>query len=152
VVSSGASVAEVWIEDAHGERVSAVEQGARFSICALVDVHEPTEDPEIGITVHDENGAVAFASTSRREAGREPALTAGERVRLRVTLDNRLKRGRWHVDCGMHAGPTRVVAFRWRAGDFVVYGSRPQDGLVAIDHEVELERERVGAPPAEAAR
>jgi energy-coupling factor transporter ATP-binding protein EcfA2 len=151
-VSEGATLTDVWIEDARGARTDAVEQGAHFSLCASIDVHERVEDPEVGMTVHNDDGAVAFATNSRQLGKRETTLEPGERLRLRVSLDNHFKPGRWYVDCGLHAGPHRVVAFRWRAWEFVVYGNRPQAGLVEMDHTLDLERERVDAPPAGAAR
>jgi ABC-type polysaccharide/polyol phosphate transport system ATPase subunit len=138
----GASIEEVWVEDLAGRRVDALGQDEPMAICATIAVHRPIADPEIGVTIHDEEGIVAFGTTSRRLGRREDPLAAGELVRLRIGMQNRLRPGRWFIDCGMHAGPAEVVAFRWRARDFIVHGTGAQSGLVSIDHSFDLERER----------
>jgi ABC-2 type transport system ATP-binding protein len=152
LVSAGATMADVWVEDERGRRVDAVEQEAPLSLCALIEVHKRIERPELGMSVHDDDGVVAFATNSRAEGHDYGALEPGERVRVRVALRNRFRPGRWYVDCGLHAGRTRVVAFRWRGSDFISYGERVQVGLVSIDHDFELEREPEAIPKAEAPR
>jgi ABC-type polysaccharide/polyol phosphate transport system ATPase subunit len=141
-VRQGATVEEVWVEDLAGRRVDALGQDEPMTICATIAVHRPVDDPEVGVTIHDEEGTVAFGTTSRRLGRREDPLEAGELLRLRVGMQNRLRAGRWFIDCGLHEGPTEVVAFRWRARDFIVHGTGSQSGLVSIDHSFELERER----------
>ena len=84
---------------------------------------------------------MAFGTTSRELGRREDPLAAGERLRVRISLDNPLRPGRWHIDCGLHDGKAEIVAFRWRAASFVVHGTRPQTGLVAIEHRFEVERD-----------
>jgi ABC-2 type transport system ATP-binding protein len=148
-VGEGATIGEVWIEDLTGRRAEAVGQDEPLSIHASIEVRRRIVDPEVGVTIHDEDGVVAFGTTSRELSRREDPLELGERLRLRITLQNRLKPGRWFVDCGVHDGAAEVVAFQWRACSFIVHGSRPQPGLVSIDHGFELERER---SPAEAPR
>jgi ABC-2 type transport system ATP-binding protein len=144
-VRAGATIADVWIEDLTGNRLDAVGQDEPLTICATIEVERRIADPEVGVTLHDEDGVVAFGTTSRELGRREEPLDGGERLRMRLTMQNRLRPGRWFVDCGLHDGPAEVVAFQWRACSFVVHGSRPQSGLVSIDHGFELEREQSGA-------
>jgi hypothetical protein len=134
------TVDTVWVEDANGTRVEAVGQDEAMTICAAISARRAVADPEVGITLHDEDGVVAFGTTTRELGRREEPLAAGERLTVRLSMQNRLRSGRWFVDCGVHDGPHEVVAFRWRARDFIVHGSRPQPGLVAIEHSLEIER------------
>ena len=140
IVHEGATIDAVWVEDASGTRVEAVGQDDPMTICAAISVHRGVADPEVGLTLHDENGVVAFGTTTGTLERREAPLAAGERLTVRLSMQNRLRSGRWFIDCGVHDGPHEVVAFRWRARDFIVHGSRPQAGLVAIEHSLEIER------------
>ncbi len=145
VVQEGATIDEVFIEGATGTRADAVGQDEPMTICATISINRPVGDPEIGISIHDEDGVVAFGTTSRELGRREDPLAAGERVRVRISLDNPLRPGRWFIDCGLHDGSAEIVAFRWRAASFVVHGTRPQAGLVAVQHRFEVERESARA-------
>jgi ABC-2 type transport system ATP-binding protein len=149
VVAEGATIEEVFLEGPAGNRIDALGQDEPLTICATIAIHRPVADPEIGVTVHNEDGVVAFGTTSRELGRREDPLAGGELVRVRVSLDNPLRPGRWFIDCGVHDGVSEIVAFRWRAASFNVHGSRPQSGLVAVDHTFELERD---SAPAEVRR
>ena len=151
-VSRGVTIGDVWVEDQDGRRASSVRQGERFALRAELLVQEKIEDPEVGITIHNDDGVVIFAATTRELGRAQAPLAAGEVLRLRVALRNDLAPARYFVDCGAHEGEHRVVAFRWRASHFLVYGNRPQLGLVSLDHSVELEVAREGAETAEARR
>jgi ABC-2 type transport system ATP-binding protein len=145
VVRDGATVADVWIEDGAGNRVDTVEPHADIAICALVEAHERIAEPDIGVTVHDEQGTVLIGAAMVASGVREPAIEPGERVRIRVGVENVLAPGRWFVDCGVHDGPERVVGFRWRARDFTVTGKPPRAGLIKVARSFEVEREPLRA-------
>jgi ABC-type polysaccharide/polyol phosphate transport system ATPase subunit len=140
LVREGVTIDSVWIEDGNGTPVEAVGQDEPMTICANLSVHREIADPEVGITLHDEAGVVAFGATTRSPGRRDRPLPAGESLNVRLSMRNRLRAGRWFVDCGVHDGPHEVVAFHWRARDFIVRGSRPQSGLVEIEHTLEVER------------
>jgi hypothetical protein len=67
-------------------------------------------------------------------------LEPGERVHLKVRVENILGAGRYYVDVGVHASGAGMLAYRGRAHDFMVHGSPEDSGLVAIPHTVEVER------------
>jgi ABC-2 type transport system ATP-binding protein len=149
LVAEGATIEDVFLEGPGGNRLDALGQDEPMAICATIAVHRRITDPEIGVTVHDEDGIIAFGTTSRELRRREEPLGAGELVRVRIRLDNPLRPGRWFIDCGVHDGASEIVAFRWRAASFIVHGSRPQAGLVSVEHSFELERD---SAPAEVRR
>ncbi len=149
-VISGVTIGDVWTEDGDGQRVDSVGQGDLLVIKAALEAQQVIRDPEVGVTIHDVDDVVVFGTTTR-ELGREEApLQPGERVQLRVAVRNDLRPGRYFVDCGVHEKEHRVAAFRRRAGQFLVYGNRPQSGLVALDHTFDLQRDRAHTEPARA--
>ena len=117
-----------------------------MTICATIAINRPVSDPEIGISIHDEDGVVAFGTTSRELGRGEDPLAAGERL-----ADQNLAR---------QPAPARALVHRLRAArrqgrdrrvplaggaSFVVHGTRPQTGLVAIEHRFEVRaRQRHG--------
>ncbi len=147
-VSRGAAIGNVWVEDDDGRRIDTAEQGKQLNIRATIEVQRTIADPEVGVTIHDADDVVVFGTTTRELGREEAALEAGERLQLRVSFRNDLRPGRYFVDCGVHESEQRVAAFRRRASHFLVYGNRPQSGLVALDHSFDLEREQ---SPAQAA-
>jgi len=149
-VISGVTIGEVWIEDEDGRRVENVAQGERLVIKATLEAQQLIDDPEVGVTVHDADDVVVFGTTTRELGREEEPLRPGERLQLRVAVRNDLRPGRYFVDCGVHEKQHRVAAFRRRAGHFLVYGNRPQSGLVALDHTFDLQRERAPTEPARA--
>ena len=151
-VSSGVTIGDVWIEDQDGQRVDNVGQGERLVIRATLEVQQPIDDPEVGVTIHDADDVVVFGTTTREVGREEEPLRPGERLQLRVGLRNDLRPGRYFVDCGVHEKEHRVAAFRRRAGHFLVYGNRPQSGLVALEHSFDLHRDPSATEPARAGR
>lgn len=147
-VSHGVAIGDVWIESEDGRRVDSVGQGDPLVIRAEIEVFEHIDDPEVGVTVHNDEGAVVFGTSTRHLGREEQPFEPGDRLSVRIALRNDFQPARYYVDCGVHEGAQRVVAFRWRAGDFLVFGNRPQGGLVALDHTFDLERQgnRAKAP------
>jgi ABC-type polysaccharide/polyol phosphate transport system ATPase subunit len=143
-----ASVAGTWIEG-EGRTVEVVSHGLPFIVHALIDVHERVEHPDFQVQLTTDDGVRVFAATTRGLPEVEEALVPGERVHLSVRMDNPLGAGRYYVDVGVHQQGGGMVAFQGRAQDFIVQGSPEDAGLVAIPHDVVVERAR---PRVEAPR
>jgi len=151
-MSSGATITYVAVENAGGGDGHSVAQGEPIHIRAVVEAQERISDPEMGITIHNDDGVVVFGTDTRLAGHTLEALEAGSRVELVLKVENTLKPGRYYVDCGVHEGTTRPAAFRWRAAEFLVYGARSQYGLVELEHTLDLHRGDRALPPAQAAR
>ena len=150
-MSRGASIASVTVQSAASTAGHSVPQGETLTVRAVVEAQERIVDAEAGITIHNEDGVVVFGTDTRMEGHTLDFLEPGERLELTLTVDNGLKPGRYFVDCGLHEGTQRVVAFRWRACAFLVYGTRSQYGLVNLEHTLGVKRssdEPVPASPA----
>jgi hypothetical protein len=81
--------------------------------------------------------------TSTEELGPAEPIEPGERVHLRVTLDNPLVAGRYFVGCSLtRGGPgTDLVFYEPHAADFYVDGEEKLDGgLLVLEHDIALER------------
>jgi ABC-type polysaccharide/polyol phosphate transport system ATPase subunit len=142
VAGASAEIAEIWVENDAGMRVETVPHGQPLHLHARIDVHGRVQEPIVDIWVDDENGARVFA-TSTRPWPEAPPAEAGQSLHVRVDLDNRLAGGRYHIGCSLLSGSATlaVVALVNRHKPFVVYGSSHVFGLVAIDHELHVDRE-----------
>ena len=137
--SQVANVAQAWVE-VDGREVESVHHGTPFTIHSLVDAHERIERPELHVRLTTDDGTAVFGTTTRGLDSAAERLEPGERVHLRVRLDNPLGAGRYYVDVGVHAAGGGMLAYRGRARDFIVHGSPEDAGLVTIPHTVELDR------------
>jgi ABC-2 type transport system ATP-binding protein len=137
-------IAEAWVE-ADGQRADTLAHGAPMAVNVVLEVHERIEDPEVYLQLSDQDGVRVFGTTTRDHCPPQAAFQPGERVHVRVALDNPLRIGRFFVDVSVHSPVGGMVASRPRACDFRVYGGPDPGGLVALEHSVELERELVEA-------
>jgi ABC-type polysaccharide/polyol phosphate transport system ATPase subunit len=129
-------IVDTYLEDAAGERATAVEQGAsirlRFELEALRDL----AGLDVGLVVvnADGLGVTRFDVTIGEWNARE--IAAGQRVMIEAELENPLGPGRYFVHCGVNRAFGKGVAlYVHNALDFVVYGSDHVRGMVAIPVE-----------------
>ncbi len=136
----GATVEEMWIEDESGRRADAIAHGQPFSINARVAVHEPIAEPQVHVSLENDDEVRVFATTTRGVSAAGAPLEAGERVQMRINAVNSLGPGRYYAACSVHRGDVEIVTYRGRACDFISYGADEVNGLVVLDHSVELDR------------
>lgn len=140
VGGDGVTIADVWVEDADGQRTSGLPHGEPFTLRALIDVHERIERPDVHLMLTtDEAWHVFGVATSELGPDAAPFLP-GERVEVRVTAENPLGAGRYFVDASVHGAKRGQIAFRGRACQFVVFGGIESRGLVDLPHTVAVER------------
>jgi ABC-type sulfate/molybdate transport systems ATPase subunit len=137
--SQMARVAQAWVE-VDGREVDSIAHGTPLTVHALIDVREAIDRPELHVRLTTDDGAAVFATTTRGVDAAADRLEPGERVHLRVHLENPLGAGRYYVDVGVHTTGGGMLAYRGRARDFMVHGSPEDSGLVTIPHTVELDR------------
>jgi ABC-2 type transport system ATP-binding protein len=137
-----AEIAEVWLENEAGMRVDTVPHGDWIHVHALIDVHDHVREPIVDFWIDDEQDA-RLMSASTRGWPDQPPIEAGERVHVKVDLENRFRSGRYHVGCSLLSGRTalQIVALVNRHKAFVVYAGDQVYGLVRFDHELRVERE-----------
>jgi ABC-type polysaccharide/polyol phosphate transport system ATPase subunit len=137
-----------WVEDSKGERRDVVEQGERITFCAAFEFRERFTEPALGIQVKGENGSDAFAMNTiwaERETG---TFEAGERVVLRVAIDNRLGVGAYTLTPGVaNRDGTRIADLRLNLSGFRVDGKRWTGAAVDLPYELSVERDSGGGKP-----
>jgi ABC-type polysaccharide/polyol phosphate transport system ATPase subunit len=143
------SVVSTWIENQAGQAVDAAQHGEPFTIRVALDVHEAVDRPEVHVQLTNDDGVRIFGTTTHGVEAAEAPLEPGERVEVRVRLENPLGGGRYYVDVGVHRAGGGMLAYEGRAREFIVVGAPEGSGLVAIPHRVEVER---AGSPAGAAR
>jgi hypothetical protein len=140
---AGAEISEVWIENDAGERVDTIAYGQQLHVHALIDVHGHVREPIVDFWIDDEEDARLMGASTRAWAD-QPPLEAGDRVHVKVELENRFRSGRYHIGCSLLSGSAgnEIVALVNRHRAFVVYAGDHVYGLVWFDHELKIERER----------
>ena len=129
-----ARVIEVWVEDADGNRLTAVPQHTRVTVKTRVLFMVDLEDPAASLHVFNEEHQPMFFATTQIENERSGYFAAGDEVVFSFTFDNVLAPGRY--------GPVIQLAHRGSGVDvidkfegsfsFVVTGSLALGGLIDL--------------------
>ncbi|HEU4707476.1 MAG TPA: ABC transporter ATP-binding protein [Solirubrobacterales bacterium] len=130
-----------WVEDAAGERVDSFEHGEPIRLAVELEAKEDLPGVDVGFVIAnaDNVGVFQFGIPVGEEQGKR-AIAAGQRVKVRATLDNPLAAGRYFVHCGINRAFEGGIALYVKgATDFVVYGGRKTTGVVYLEHTVEGE-------------
>jgi ABC-2 type transport system ATP-binding protein len=127
------------LTDEAGRPVENIEQGRPIGIDLVFEARRDLVGPAFGVHVLTEDEALVFALLLAGEDGRAPErVAAGERVRIRGTMQNPLLPGRYSVNGYVFrrrsegAGALQKV----RLLDFLVYGTSPGLGIVRVDSDL----------------
>ena len=137
-----AEIVDCWFEDAAGERVTALAQGERVSICTEVRFHAPIDDPIFAISLRNEVRHTVFTTSSVWHGEQTGAFTAGDSVISRVTFEN------WMAPSHYQATPSvarpgagaAALDVREDIADLIVHATRVSGGVVDLPHTLELTR------------
>jgi ABC-type polysaccharide/polyol phosphate transport system ATPase subunit len=134
-------VIDAWLEDAAGERTDNVEQGAPIGLNVVFEARRDLANPVFGFHFLDSDGDAVFGFNRNlvRGAGEQDLLSAGQRVRIAGKIDNPLLPGRYFVSCliSRNRAGGDMALHLLRLLDFVVYGTNPGPGTVAVRADVE---------------
>jgi ABC-type polysaccharide/polyol phosphate transport system ATPase subunit len=136
-------VVDAWLEDGAGERVENVEQGEPIRLGVVFEARHDLADPVFGFHFLDEHGTTVFGFNRTLTGDRRDHLPAGRRVRVIGRIENPLLPGRYFVNGWISRNRTQgdLALHVVRVLDFVVYGTRPGPGTVAVEAAVEAEVE-----------
>lgn len=137
-----AHVVDAWLADGSGERVENVEQGAPFTLNAVVEGIREIADPVISFGVVDERGAQVFAYQTRLSDSGVKTLAPGEKVKITAEVNNLLSPGHYYVSSrAFGEGASKDLRMQaLRITDFVVFGTGSNPGLVSLVDRVEVSR------------
>ena len=136
-----ARVLEVWVEDEHGQRQSAVSQGQRITIRGLVSFAVEVEDPQASLYVLNEEHKATVVASTELEHERSGHFRASQQVLFSFSFENVLAPGRYSPMLTLtRRGMGLDVIDRYdSAFSFVVTASHPLGGLVDLPVEVAVE-------------
>jgi ABC-type polysaccharide/polyol phosphate transport system ATPase subunit len=136
-----ARVVDAWLEDEAGERLENVEQGTPILLNVEVEAREDLEQPTFGFHFLNGDGVHVFGFNTPLsvDAGERDCVPAGRRVRVSGRIENPLVPGRYSVSCWITRNRVQgdMALQHVQLLDFIVYGTRPSPGLVAVDVEVD---------------
>jgi ABC-2 type transport system ATP-binding protein len=132
-----ARVVHAQLENEAGERIENVEQGEPIVLNVLLEARRELLEPIFVIHVMNAESVVVFEFT--RTLGRRQGIAAGERVRLSGRIENSLVPGRYSIDCWVRRDRDQgeMALQGLRLLDFLVYGTAPRQGVVAVKADVE---------------
>jgi ABC-2 type transport system ATP-binding protein len=145
-------IVEASLRNEAGERVENVEQGEAIGLDVVFEARHDLEAPVFGFHFLNGEGDTVFGfnRTLTVAPGEPDRLTAGQRVRIAGSIDNPLLPGRYLVNCWISRNRAQgdLALHVVRLLDFVVYGTRPGPGNVAVRADVEaaVEPQRTPAP------
>ncbi len=135
MVDLNARVVRAGLRGEAGESLENLEQGVPIALDVVLEAARDLERPVFVMHVVNAEGVVVFGFV-RTLDGR---VAAGRRVRLAGEIENRLVAGRYTLDCWIRQdGEQSGMALQaLRLLHFVVYGTAPRHGVVALRADVE---------------
>jgi ABC-type polysaccharide/polyol phosphate transport system ATPase subunit len=130
---------DAWIEDAGGERVSNIEQGAPIRLRVELEAIRQSPGVGVGFILANAEGVGVFQFGTEAVVTPEGTheLEPGRRVRIEAEIENPLSPGRYFVHCGVNRVGGGVALYVHNATDFVVFGGDSHSrGVVALPHEI----------------
>ncbi len=132
------TLADVWLEDGGGERITNVETGAGLRFGATLEAHRAVEGPSFGFAFTNADGVEVTGFGLGLPKDVPDRLEPGQRVRLSGELENRLLPGRYVVKCWIHRDHNfaNLVLHSPHVLDFVVFG-KDGAGVVSLEHQID---------------
>ncbi|HSS43129.1 MAG TPA: ABC transporter ATP-binding protein [Solirubrobacterales bacterium] len=132
-------VEDAWLEDASGARATNVEKGKDLRFCADLEAKRDVEGPTFGFSLANADGVEVTGFGVPVDELPE-RVSAGQRLQVRATVENRLAPGRYIVRCWIHRNRnlSDIVLYSPHVLDFVVFGG-DEPGVAYFEHEVHME-------------
>ena len=135
------SLIDVWIEDETGERVDNIEQRRNFRFKLLVSARQAMDSPVFNFHCLNVDGdwVFAFSKAIEDDRGQPRSVAAGERIEIVAEIENPLVSGRYAFECWISRSREQgaMAIHMLRLMDFVVFGTRPGAGSIAMTGAVE---------------
>jgi ABC-type polysaccharide/polyol phosphate transport system ATPase subunit len=135
VMDLNVRVADAALLSPRGDRIENVEQSMPLTIDITIQAARQLDHPELLFHIVNEAGVVVSSFTRRLEH----RLPVGGRARIRGEIENPLVPGRYYLDCWVGLDDSRSVSVQAiRLLQFLVYGTAPRFGVVALRNDVEV--------------
>jgi ABC-2 type transport system ATP-binding protein len=140
-----ARLIDAWLEDSASRRVENVEQSESIGLTVIFEARQDLINPVFGFHFRNADGVQVFGfnRTLELDDGEPDVLRAGERVRISGTVENPLLPGRYFVSSMISRNRSGgdLALHVLRLLDFLVYGTQPGPGSVAVRADVKAVRE-----------
>ncbi len=145
-----AEVVELRLEDETGRSRSSFGDAESLEAEATIEVRDPLEQAWVHIELYNDTGTRVVGAGSRWIAD-GAVLAAGERLRVRARIENRLSAGEYTLTCTLVVTDpatrgTLTVSNPRSLSVFVTGQRQDYEGLLSLEHEIDVERE--GVSPA----
>ncbi len=135
-----ATILDVWLENAAGERIQNVEQRERFFFNCLFEVRRQLERPVFSFQFSDSQGAHVSGFTKHLDLPQDAPdrLLAGQKVLISGEVENRFRPGRYHVSAWFLRDRTAgdLALHTLRLIEFTVYGTDSGAGSIELHDDV----------------
>jgi ABC-2 type transport system ATP-binding protein len=135
-----ARVVEAWLEDEGGGRIENLAEDEPIRINILLEASVDMAEPVFNLTVVDADGDAIFQCQPKLGVpkGGAKRLEAGQRVRLRGTIQNPLTPGHYTLDCWVARTDdiANLALQTLEVMDFVVYGTGSSFAKVVVEGDV----------------
>jgi ABC-type polysaccharide/polyol phosphate transport system ATPase subunit len=133
----GVLLEDAWLEDASGERVTALEEGDEIRLLARLRIEESVPGLMVGFILANADGINAFEFGEVVEGSGKGGFRAGQTITVRSQIENRFTPGRYLVHCGVNRieGATGAALYVHNAAGFVVFGTDQSSGIVMPEYE-----------------
>jgi ABC-type polysaccharide/polyol phosphate transport system ATPase subunit/cold shock CspA family protein len=131
---------DIWLEDPNGARQSNIEQRQRIALRVELEAQRAIPGAQFGFIIANADD-VSVHEFVAVPSGSDQDLRPGQRVTLSVDAENRLAPGRYFIHFGVSRRRNRYdVAFlATHLLGFVVFGDEESTGIVAPDHEINID-------------
>jgi len=137
-------IAEVWLENADGERPRSFEHGSPVHLTARIEARERIDYPVFAFEICAADGTRVFGAPAAL-AEHTGSLEAGETVTFRAALSNPLTPGSYVVNCSLSRRGVDLIDLRRPAAELKVWGEH-RFGYVELEWDCQVERtSRAGA-------
>jgi ABC-type polysaccharide/polyol phosphate transport system ATPase subunit len=137
-----AEIRNAWFESESGQQIVTAPQGE--GCCVRIDVafHSDVTDPQFGITLRDENGHSAFATSTQLKPVPTGTFAAGQLASVRIWFENWLAPGRYRLTASVSRQGTGADWFdnREDVSSIIVHAGQAGGGIVDLPHRFEIER------------
>jgi ABC-type polysaccharide/polyol phosphate transport system ATPase subunit len=127
-------------ESPSGEPLLATPQGNPCAVRVDVRFHSSAENPIFAVTLRDERGQSAFATSTQLDHGPTGWFQAGQTASVRVAFDNWLSPGRYTLEASVTPDGLGSNAYdlREEMASLIVHATRSGGGAVDLPHTITI--------------
>ena len=137
-----ADIFESWFEDEHGIRTGTLATGRPCTFVARVRFREAVEHPIFGVVFQNSRRDTVFTANTLATDPEPGVFAAGDEVTFRLAFDLVFAPDRYSASPAVARAGTGIAWLdrRDRFAAVMVTGMRETDGIVELEHRIEVER------------